>query len=105
MGRDPVASRAQRCYNSAMDDNQLKLNRDQRRRLIEILNKLIVTSTASGRSLLLRDLPPTLQSLLPQGDVQRVQIEMMVRAVEDWGGAVDGTPTLLVLIENALDLS
>src|SRR4051794_17592483 len=78
------------------------LTRAQRPRLIEALGSITLFATLAGRNLLLADLPPDLIQGMARSDPPAVDLFNMIQAAETWGPLEDGTPALLLLIENAL---
>jgi hypothetical protein len=79
------------------------LTREQRRRLLDTLESIPTFDTASGRNMLLADLPRALTKGVDRSGTTRVDLYNLVRAAEDWGTLDDGTPALLRLLDNALD--
>lgn len=80
----------------------LALTRTQRQRLLTALADLPVFQTIEGRTLLLNDLPPALVRGVGRSATTSVDLDAIIRTVEGWGALDDGTPALLVLLENAL---
>ncbi len=85
-----------------MTEPDLTLTRAQRQRLLTALADLPVFQTIEGRALLLNDLPPALVRGVGRSTTISVDLDAIIRAVEGWGALDDGTPALLVLLENAL---
>src|SRR5690349_6158014 len=83
-----------------MSDRVLPLSRQQRLRLLDILNKMPLFDTVEGRDLLLADLPEALIAGLQRSTIKSVDLEKMVRVAEAWGNLDDNTPAMHILLEN-----
>jgi hypothetical protein len=77
------------------------LTREQRRLLLSALDLIPALNDPVGRDLLLLDLPDG----AIRAPIKSVDLGHMVQAAEAWGVLNDGMPALLVLLQNALDLS
>src|SRR5215217_3922700 len=77
------------------------LTREQRRLLLASLDLIPAFDDPVGRDLLLLDLPGG----ATRSPVKSVDLGHLAHAAEAWGVLNDGTPALLVLLQNALDLS
>ena len=77
------------------------LTREQRRLLLTSLDLIPAFDNSVGRDLLLLDLPGG----AIRSPIKSVDLGHLVRAAEAWGVLNNGTPALLVLLQNALDLS
>src|SRR5215212_2805290 len=81
------------------------LTREQRRSLLDVLNRIPAFSSPQGRDALLLDLPPDLVAGITRADAAQVDLFNIVQAVAGAGPLPDGSSALEVVLENALDLS
>jgi hypothetical protein len=84
-----------------MPDPAFALTDDQRRRLLDALDRLALTDTPAGRTLLLANLPPALAAALPRHEGKIDDLAALVDGIAGGATPDDAAPALLELIGTA----
>ncbi len=79
----------------------LQLTHPQRTRLLDALGRSTLFDQAEGRNLLLADLPAALKASLVRSATEVVDLDTIIETSESWDELVNGTPALLIVIDNA----
>ena len=77
----------------------------RRAALVPLLHAMPSLTDRAARDLLLLDLPPAVVAAIPRTLDPAADLSAIVQALDGWGTLDEGTPALLPLLENALELT
>src|SRR5881394_1992181 len=83
-------------------DTPPSLPRAQRQRVLDALQQIAVFRTAPGRTTLLAGLPVPLCNTIPRDATAYLDLAAIIDTAVAWRLLADGTPALLVVLENGL---